>query len=265
MPNGTAGLIEGMSELESDAKENEVRSLKTLPWPDDMKDTVWMERIKLRQYCKRYYMPTIKQFWISHQKEYTDWFSQLTKLQLRKYFQLPRTEIIERLGSSNNNNNNPKPYNIHVAFATLLCAITEQVAYFPLTSYPADGRGSPELDFESMLVFHKRGGFTIVDDSIETRRRWLRRHETLGGPKLLERNEKSDQDKVEEEDDDDNDNDTNNNNINKNNHDSDVPSFRADRRMVRWLIAYHFAVTLQRAFLKEQQQQQQPSDDEQVK
>jgi hypothetical protein len=212
-------------------------------------------------------MPTIKQFWISHQREYTDWFSQLTKLQLCKYFQLPRTEIIERLGSSdNNNNNNPKPYNIHVAFGTLLCAITEQVAYFPLTSYPADGRGSPELDFESMLVFHKRGGFTIVDDSIETRRRWLRRHETLGGPKLLERNEKKSDQEVGEDDDD---NDTNNNNnINKNNHDSDVPSFRADRRMVRWLIAYHFADTLQRAFLKEQQQQQQqqqqPSDDEQV-
>jgi hypothetical protein len=52
MPNGTAGLIESMSEFETDAANAEVSALDKLPWPADMKDQVWMERVRLRQFYK---------------------------------------------------------------------------------------------------------------------------------------------------------------------------------------------------------------------
>ena len=75
----------------------------------------------------------------------------------------------------------------------------------------------------------------------ESKSKWLLRHRTLGGPKLLERNIKSDDD------------DEDNNEDNERKHPSDdVPSFRSDRRIVRLLIARHFADVLQRAYLKEQ-------------
>lgn len=52
MPSGTAGLIQSLSEFETDSANNEVAALDKLPWPADMKDQVWMERVRLRQFCK---------------------------------------------------------------------------------------------------------------------------------------------------------------------------------------------------------------------
>jgi hypothetical protein len=50
------------------------------------------------------------------------------------------------------------------------------VANFEVTQYPVDGRGDAEIGFEEILAFDRRGGFTIKDDSPETRRKWLARH-----------------------------------------------------------------------------------------
>lgn len=36
MPNGTVGLIQSMSELETDAKEKEISDLAKLPWPQEV-------------------------------------------------------------------------------------------------------------------------------------------------------------------------------------------------------------------------------------
>lgn len=36
MPNGTVGLIQSLSELETDAKEKEISALKKLPWPPEV-------------------------------------------------------------------------------------------------------------------------------------------------------------------------------------------------------------------------------------
>lgn len=36
MPNGNAGLIQSMSELETDAKEKEMSDLDKLPWPPEV-------------------------------------------------------------------------------------------------------------------------------------------------------------------------------------------------------------------------------------
>lgn len=243
MPGGTAGLIHSLSEFETDAANAEVNALDKLPWPQDMKDEVWKERVRLRQYCKRN-MKTFKSFWEEHGENYESWFYELPKQTLRRFFQLARTEIMERLQQHK--------FHVHAAFGTVLCAVTEQVAHFEVTKYPVDGRGEAEISFEDILGFDRRGGFTLKEDTEDTRRKWLIRHKTLGGPKLLERNAKKitnnnkDSDDEEEEDDD---------------HDkeeegggttSSVPSFRSDRRIVRLLIARFFADTLQQAYLKEE-------------
>ena len=238
MPNGTAGLIQSMSEFETDAANAEVSALDKLPWPPDMKDQVWMERVRLRQFCKSH-MKDYKEFWNQHGDDYKEWFcNDLSTSKLRTLFQLPRTEIIERLKQQN--------YHMHASFGTVLCAVTEQVAHFDITGYPTDGRGQAEVGFENCLTFNRRGGFTLQNiDSEETKQQWLLRHKTLGGPKLLERNKKA-----SSEEDSDDEGDADDNDDSPSQASDEVPSFRSDRRIIRLLIARHFADVLQRAYLK---------------
>lgn len=237
LPNGTKGLIESMSEFETDAANAEVSALAALPWPSEMKDQVWMERVRLRQFCKKQ-MSHYRDFWTEHGIHYQDWFQSLPTPRLQRLFQLPRSEIIERLKT--------QKYHMHAAFGTVLCAVTEQVANFPLTGYPTDGRGSAEVGFEEILTFDRRGGFTLKNiDSDETKQIWLDRQKALGGPKLLERNAKkstseSDDESAEGEEE-----------ATTPSESPATPSFRSDRRILRLLIARHFADVLERAYLKD--------------
>ena len=239
MPGGTAGLIRSMSEFETDAANAEVSALEKLPWPQDMKDEVWKERCRLRQYCKGN-MKAYKFFWEEHGEEYQSWFQELSKKRLCRYFQLARNEVMERLQH--------QKFHMHAAFGTVLCAVTEQVAHFKVTNYPVDGRGAAEISFENILVFDRRGGFTLRDASEDTRDKWLLRHKTLGGPKLLERNAKF----LSDFDDDENSDDEEEKKEEISGLNPDVPSFRSDRRIVRLLIARSFADTIQEAFVKEE-------------
>jgi len=227
-----------MSEFETDAANAEVSALERLPWPPDMKDQVWMERVRLRQFCKSK-MNVYADFWKEHGDAYSTWFCDLPAQKLRKLFQLPRAEIVERLKHQN--------FKMHASFGTVLCAVTEQVAHFEVTCYPPDGRGEAELGFEKCLSFDRRAGFTLTSvDSDETKRRWLARHKALGGPKLLERNPKRSSDDDDEEEGENADIDDN-----QGASAGDTPSFRSDRRIVRLVIARHFADVVQRAYLKE--------------
>lgn len=238
MPGGTAGLIRSMSEFETDAANAEVSALEKLPWPQEMKDEVWKERVRLRQYCKKN-MTDYKSFWEDHGEDYRVWFQELSKKRLCRFFQLARTEVMERLQQ--------QKFHMHAAFGTVLCAVTEQVAHFKVTNYPVDGRGTAEIDFEDILAYDRRGGFTLRDASEETREKWLVRHKTLGGPKLLERNAK-----IVVDSDDENSEGEEEKEEEISGTISDVPSFRSDRRIIRLLIARAFADTIQEAFLKEQ-------------
>lgn len=245
LPTGTKGLIESMSEFETDSANAEVNALAALPWPSEMKDQVWMERVRLRQFCKKQ-MVHYRDFWTQHSDDYQDWFRSLPLSRLQRLFQLPRSEIIERLQT--------QKYHMHAAFGTVLCAVTEQVANFPITEYPTDGRGSAEVGFEQILTFDRRGGFTLMNiDSDETKQLWLDRQQALGGPKLLERNAKKKSVRGNDENDGKSDNES---------EDEDetpppstgtppTPSFRSDRRIIRLLIARHFADVLERAYLKD--------------
>ena len=252
MPGGTPGLIHSLSELETEAADTEISDLDKLPWPPDMKAEVWQERVRLRQYLKRK-MPAFRQFYQQYQPEYERWFQALAHGQLCRYFQVPRTELLERLQQDK--------FYLHAAFGTVLCAVTEQVAHYDLTQYPVDGRGRAEVGFETILTYDRRGGFTITNATPETKQKWLWRQQALGGPKLLERNPKrnhtatttttinnnNDTDTDDSEDDDD---DAAEEQAPASSS-SSVPSFRSDRRIVRLLIASCFAETLQQAFLKQ--------------
>lgn len=130
----------------------------------------------------------------------------------------------------------------------LFAIVLDQVANFQITGYETDGRGDAEIGFERCLKFDRRGGFTLADvGSEESKSKWLLRHRTLGGPKLLERNMKCDDGDDDNEDDGNDHGDIDHGKKNA----SDVPSFRSDRRMARLLIARHFADAVQRAYLKE--------------
>jgi hypothetical protein len=254
LPNGTKGLIESLSEFETDAAEQEVNALDVLPWPPDMKQEVWVERVRLRQFCKQQ-MKEYQHFWHDHGDTFTEWFLSLSDSHLQRLFQLPRSEIVERL--------KVQKYQIHAAFGSVLCAVTEQVAHFEVTQYPPDGRGEAELGFEGCLTFDRRSGFTLKHlEAQETKDAWLLRHQTLGGPKLLERNAKKPKVRIEDTDGTSSDEDERAEKgdnvdvvVSTTHHSlSVVPSFRSDRRILRLIIARHFADVLQRAFLKDREE-----------
>ena len=293
MPGGITGLIQEsmQSELETDAIQDEINSLHVLPWPNDLKDQVWMERVRIRQLLKvdmkQMYLPFITDHYDGG-GSYKDWLYALEPRRVRNYFQLSRDEL-------QNYWNKESKYKIHAAFGTVLCGVVEQVANFPKTGYPIDGRGrliteenadndtatataTGEIEFEQLLTFDKRCGFTLKNLLIEkdgdgTNEKvvnrdvldvWLVRHKSLAGPKLLDRNykekKKTKSDNGEDgEDGEDNDNENDDNDDGENgggesstNVESKVTaSFRADRRIVRLVIARIWANNLQAAYLKD--------------
>ena len=261
LPGGTKDMILAMSDLETDAANAEVSALQASPWPPNMRDQVWGDRLKLRHLMKKE-MTKYATFWKDHAVALEEWCRRQPPLALKKIFQMPRTEITERVKME---------YGIHSAFAVVLCTVVEQVANFPATQLPVDGRGTEEVAFESALVFDRRGGFTlniqqkqtledgttrkvIKEDVLQI---WLARMRSLGGPKLLERAKKvvhddSSDDEAEKGGDADE-------GLKTNPDDDDPsagPSFRADRRIIRLLIARYWADQMMKKFLADQEQQE---------
>jgi len=307
LPNGTQDLISAVSDLETDSREREISALDRHPWPKDLRDQVWIDRVKLRQKMKREMRPKYGDFWKQQREllrrqqqeggpaaapamelDFRRWLvdglacPEQTK-SLRRIFQLPRQEILELLRAK---------YDIHSAYGVVMTAAVEQVAFFGMTSYEPDGRGVAELAFETMLAFdRRRGGFAIrlLKDNEEEKEdgeerpadideravdAWLKRMESLAGPKLLERGpskaKQSDDDDSEDSDDEDSSARTPTppplGSASKSPHvEAAGPSFQSDRRMVRLLIARYWADLLQERYLSElrqQQEQQEPEAEE---
>mmetsp|Transcript_38045 Transcript_38045/g.53606 ORF Transcript_38045/g.53606 Transcript_38045/m.53606 type:complete len:280 (-) Transcript_38045:27-866(-) len=228
-PDGVAGMINAISDLETDAAQAEIKAAEKSPWPPEMREQVWSDRVRLRHKLKKE-MAVYKQFWDDEGEPFQHWIrSEILPKRLRKFLQMPRSEVTERLRTQ---------YGIHSAFGIVLCAVVEQVAHFKDTKYPTDARGDAEVAFEQTLKFDRRGGFIMrVSDKEGNYKEqvlqvWFDRMKTLGGPKLLDRTPKPVDDDEEEGEADDalHDEDT-----------SAGPSFRADRRIVRLLVARYWA------------------------
>lgn len=229
-------MINAISDLETDAANAEIKASEQSPWPPDMREQVWSDRVRLRVKMKKE-MGIYSSFWSQYGELFSEWCLSLDPKILKKVFQIPRAEVIERVNTH---------YGIHSAFGKVLAAVTEQVAHFQDTKYPPDGRGDSEISFEKTLYYDRRGGFTlkIVDKEgnlkVDIIHIWLKRMESLGGPILLERTPKK------------TDNDEGADDAEEDSKNAAKPSFRMDRRVVRLLIARSWADALMRKFLATQ-------------
>ena len=221
-------MINAISDLETDAANAEIKAVATSPWPSDMREQVWSDRVRLRVKMKKE-MSTHDSFWRQHGQSFGEWFVSLEPNVLKKVFQIPRSEVVERVNTH---------YGIHSAFGTVLSAVTEQVAHFQDTKYPTDGRGISEIAFEQALCYDRRGGFMLrIVDKVGTLQEdmlkiWLNRMASLGGPVLLERTPRKCADDVGADD------------AEEQIENAAKPSFRMDRRIVRLLIARYWATAL---------------------
>lgn len=249
-PEGLKGLIEDISDLETDAADAEFKAAQKSPWPPDMRDQVWADRVKLRFKMKKE-MKDYKAFMAEiGGKEGLKAFCRdgMGPSKLLRALQMPRGEVTERLNSR---------YGIHSAFAIVICAVVEQVANFSVTGFPPDGRSDGELAFEEALTFDRRGGFVLplAERDPDTREYTLDEDVldvfadlmlSMGGPKLLHRAPKKsesmssggDGSDGEGGDDDEGGADDAEGEAAPG---QTGPSFRSDRRMVRLLIARYWA------------------------
>ena len=142
LPNGTQDWITAMSDLDTDQQQAEVAALERHPWPAELRDQVWADRVRLRQRLKRN-TKEYSQFWEQHSDAFCEW--SLRNLDsMRRMIQIPRSEVMEIMREQ---------YKIHSAYGVVLCAVLEQVANFGLTAYPVDARGDEETAFEKDLMF----------------------------------------------------------------------------------------------------------------
>lgn len=240
-PDGLKGLINSVSDLETDAAEDELKSAKASPWPDEMRDSIWADRVKVRYKMKKE-MKSYKEFWnelagcdddADSEEVLIRWFvDELGPEAMRRIFQMPRSEITEIMSNK---------YGICPAFGTVICTVVEQVANFGITKYETDARGKEETEFEKCLVFSRRGGFMlnltknekgglVVDEDVL--RVFVRSIKSLQGPKLLQRgpstsNKNKENDEVEEQQQEES-------------KPKGGPSFRSDRRIIRLVIAKYW-------------------------
>jgi len=239
LPDGVSGMINAISDLETDAAENEIKALQKSPWPPEMREQVWGDRVRLRHKLKKE-IPIYTEFWTQHGHEFMNWCHSLPASSIKKILQMPRSEVTDRLNSK---------YNIHSAFGVVLTAVVEQVAHFAETKYSTDARGKEEIAFEKSISWDRRGGFTmqvcnkegeIVPEVLKV---WLDRMESLGGAKLLERSSRQTQtDDGEDGDVDD---------AQETEPGKPSPSFRGDRRIVRLLIARFWADAFIKKYMKQ--------------
>jgi hypothetical protein len=248
LPGGTADLINAVSDIDTDQVSKEVAALQNNPWPVELRDQVWADRVRLRQYLKKS-MGDHKSFWTEHGVGFMEWCRLQKTTTLMRLVQLGRKEILQHVQSK---------YNIHSAYGVVLDCVIDQVACFEVTKYPPDSRGIIEAEFEKVLTFDRRGGFTLPlrqkkdpeSFNEEVLQTWFSQMQALGGPKLLERGPSTRTEEANENDDEEG--------------DVDGPaaaagsggassSFQSDRRLIRLLIARYWADVFQKRYIADQE------------
>ena len=235
-PNGLKGLISSVSDLETDAANAEYNAAQQSPFPPEMRDSLWADRVRVRHKMKK------------EMKEYEEFMAEVGEDGLRSFcenelgvdgmiriLQMPRTEVTNILSTR---------YNSCAAFGTVMCVVVEQVANFKLTKYEVDARGEEEIKFEGALLFDRFAGFTMDisqesdnHDKIEIKKETLNilvaTINSLGGKKLLQRGPSTSKDGDDEDGGADD-------AVAKKKGDN-TPSFRSDRRIARLIVARYWA------------------------
>lgn len=242
-PNGLRGLINSISDLETDVANEEVNAIDQSPWPPEMRDSIWSDRVKVRHKMKKE-INVYRDFMQEVGKDNIIKFcmEDLQPLTLKKIFQMARTQVTDILSNR---------YNVCAAYGTLMCSVVEQVANFQMTKYSTDGRGIEEIEFENKLKFNRFGGFhldiTRKEDDLEVNQEMLKvflnMFQSLGdkillhrGPSTLTATTHGDDDEEEEG------GDADETTVKDVSHvKGQGPSFRSDRRIVRLVIARYWA------------------------
>jgi len=260
-------MINAMSDLETDTATQEINAAKASPWPPDMRDQIWSDRLLLRFKMKKdmkvyrsflegVVMDDINAPTSNSNIEEVDkrdaipilhnfCTNELSPKELRQLFQLPRSELIEILNSK---------YKICGAYGVVFCTVSEQVVNSKVTGYGIDARHSPGDDnseeiFEKELKYKKVGpGFCLDittqqdddgDDIVneEVLNIFLQRMVSLAGPTLLNRAPKT----SHQNDDNGSDSDKDGSDGAEEEDEPNIPSFRSDRRVIRLFIARYWA------------------------
>lgn len=239
-PNGLKGLINSISDMETDAANNELNAMDTSPWPEEMRDSIWSDRVKVRYKMKK------------EIKIYSDFMEEVGKDQLLKFcmedlkpqalkkiFQMARVQVTDILSNR---------YKVCAAYGTLMCSVVDQVANFKMTKYTTDGRGIEEVEFEKNLKFNRFGGFTLdvttgVEDDVQVNEQvlevFLNMFKSLGDKILLQRGPSAVITATTAAANDDEEGDADE--TTKDTTGVKGPSFRSDRRIVRLVIAKYWA------------------------
>jgi len=272
-PNGLKGLISSVSDLETDAANAEYNAAvsEESPWPPDMRDSIWADRVKVRYKMKKE-MADYRAFWdevgnsdgngdsdgngegVENLKQFC--MTELGAVGLRKIFQMARSEVTDMLSNR---------YSACSAYGTVMCAVVEQVANFKMTKYEVDSRGLEEIELEKVLQYNRFGGFVIEgivsdvscsnDNDVKNEEEkleinqdvldvFLASMKSLIGPKLLERGpstSKSGKNGNDEDEGGADDADAEEMIVEKGSKKKKGPSFRSDRRIVRLIILRHWA------------------------
>lgn len=253
-PDGLKGLINSISDFETDAANAAINSADNSPFPPEMRDSIWGDRVKVRFKMKKE-MKGYQEFLdsLNEEQENKNELDVLMKFckdvgvkKLKQVFQMPRSEVTDILSNK---------YTICGAFGTIMCAIVEQVANFKLTKYPHDGRGLEEIAFEKVLQYDRFGGFVLDvgnndedmnEDVILT---FLKMMKSLAGPKLLQRGPSTS--KKNDDDDDEDDEGGADDALATSSTGKDGPCFRSDRRIARLIIARYWADNLMNLYKKQ--------------
>eukprot|EP00585_Thalassiosira_rotula_P012545 CAMPEP_0196132750 /NCGR_PEP_ID=MMETSP0910-20130528/2246_1 /TAXON_ID=49265 /ORGANISM="Thalassiosira rotula, Strain GSO102" /LENGTH=352 /DNA_ID=CAMNT_0041392387 /DNA_START=196 /DNA_END=1254 /DNA_ORIENTATION=- len=202
-PGGLEGMINAFSDLETDAATMELNAAKASPWPPDMRDQIWSDRLLLRFKMKKE-MKGYRNFLEGVVKDGNDGgdddgggdgddggsgvvddddqdhdVSDAGEVDINDAIPIlekfcmnelsPRQiQGIFQLPRSELTEVLNSKYKICSAFAVVFCTVVEQVANFKVTGYPTDARSNSNGDnseeiFEQNLKFKKVGRGFCVD------------------------------------------------------------------------------------------------------
>jgi hypothetical protein len=240
----TSDLIRAASDLDDVAVRTETNALDA--WPQDLRETVWSDRIRLRQKLKisrkafqtklaplLLLLPSSKAAAAGGDGG-SDTASADSSIQRGVVPQQPQgLEFPLRLSKQDFLQHLQDRYKVHSAFIAVLECVLEQIANFALTQYDFDGVEEDERAFEANLTLKNMMFFELSDENV-----FRNRCAGMMKGKLLPQKKLANDWLLDGDDDEyDEDDDEPRRGIKK----VPTPSFASDRRLIRLVLARYWA------------------------